>query len=90
MLGIHTSPCVVGNLWDVTDVDIDKFAKQMLELWIGTPEGDEDDEDPSSSEREKRIRSLPMAIMHSRSACKLQHINGCAPVCYGLPVVVGR
>eukprot|EP01138_Halocafeteria_seosinensis_P008948 gb/GECG01009145.1/.p1 GENE.gb/GECG01009145.1/~~gb/GECG01009145.1/.p1 ORF type:complete len:1176 (+),score=124.07 gb/GECG01009145.1/:1-3528(+) len=27
-------PAVVGNLWDVTDRDIDKFAKGLLENWF--------------------------------------------------------
>ncbi|KAL6180528.1 hypothetical protein ACLB2K_047190 [Fragaria x ananassa] len=28
------SPVVVANLWDVTDTDIDRFAKSMLDSWL--------------------------------------------------------
>lgn len=31
---IFCSPAVVGNLWDVTDVDSDKFTKHLLQLWF--------------------------------------------------------
>lgn len=28
------SPAVIGNLWEVTDKDIDRFGKAMLESWL--------------------------------------------------------
>jgi separase len=28
------SPCVVGNLWNVTDKDCDRFTKALLEDWF--------------------------------------------------------
>jgi len=27
-------PAVVANLWDVTDVDLDLFSKELLSVWI--------------------------------------------------------
>ena len=31
------SPCVIGNLWDVTDLDIDRFSMKCLkDFWSGT------------------------------------------------------
>lgn len=27
------SPCVMGNLWDVTDRDIDRFFEQLMCTW---------------------------------------------------------
>lgn len=28
------SPAIIANLWDVTDKDIDRFAKVMLDAWL--------------------------------------------------------
>lgn len=28
------SPCVIANLWDVTDKDIDRFGKALLNSWL--------------------------------------------------------
>lgn len=28
-------PAAVANLWDVTDVDIDRFARGVLDQWLG-------------------------------------------------------
>jgi separase len=64
-------PCVVSNLWDVTDVDIDKFAMEVLESWGGE-------------------NSLTKSVKNARDKCKLRYLNGCAPVCYGIPVFVEK
>lgn len=65
------APCVVGNLWDVTDHDIDRYSTTLLEKFL---------------QGEDRTRSLSSCVATSRSACKLRFIVGCAPVCYGIPV----
>ncbi|KAJ3305070.1 hypothetical protein HDV03_001996 [Kappamyces sp. JEL0829] len=65
------APCVLGNLWDVTDVDIDKFAVELLQEWGLSGE-------PGCS--------LVQAMAHSRSVCNLKYIVGAAPVVYGLPI----
>lgn len=64
------SPAVVGNLWDVTDADIDRYCIELLDSWI--------DKDPE--------QALPVIVSKSRKVCKMKHIIGAAPVCYGLPV----
>ena len=64
------APCVVANLWDVTDHDIDRFAMDMLGRFFD----------------ENRSESLAECVARARSACKMRYIVGCAPVCYGLPV----
>ena len=28
-------PAAVANLWDVTDLDIDRFARGVLDQWLG-------------------------------------------------------
>jgi Peptidase family C50 len=65
------SPAVVANLWDVTDRDIDRYCLALLRLFA---EADE----PAS---------LAHAVAQARSECKLKHVIGYAPVCYGIPVM---
>ena len=66
------APCVVGNLWDVTDRDIDRFSVSLLE---GIYQAEE-------------ITNLATCTMSSRDSCKLRYIVGCAPVIYGIPVSI--
>jgi hypothetical protein len=68
------APCVVGNLWDVTDRDIDRFAESLLESFFES-EGN---------------RSIAQCLAEARSSCKLRYIVGCAPVCYGIPVFLRK
>jgi len=64
------APCVVGNLWDVTDRDIDRYCITLLNKFLGSNEG----------------QSLAKCVAEARSSCKMRHIVGLAPVCYGVPV----
>jgi Peptidase family C50 len=64
------SPCVVGNLWDVTDRDIDRYSMALVESIFEAP-GE---------------KSVAKCVAESRAACKMRYIVGCAPVCYGVPV----
>ncbi|PWY96341.1 separin [Aspergillus sclerotioniger CBS 115572] len=68
------SPALVATLWDVTDKDIDRFAKSTLEKWglVGSLEG---------------AVALDDAVCQSRQACVLKYLNGAAPVIYGIPAV---
>ncbi|KAM3877857.1 LOW QUALITY PROTEIN: separin [Diretmus argenteus] len=63
-------PLVLGNLWDVTDRDIDRFTKALLDSWLSAGPGAPllDHMDPS------------------RQATNLKHLIGAAPVVYGLPI----
>lgn len=90
------SPAVVGNLWDVTDRDIDRFCLALLEGLFPvtrTVEGKEEEEDSGlllSAEgdvgRSKDEKALILsAVARARSACKLPYLVGSAPVVYGLP-----
>ena len=69
---------VVGNLWDVTDRDIDKYSIDCMQQVFPR--------DPSSLESTIGGGvSIGKGISNSRNVCKLQYIVGCAPVMYGLP-----
>ncbi|XP_040891017.1 separin isoform X2 [Toxotes jaculatrix] len=63
-------PFVLGNLWDVTDRDIDRFTKALLESWLSAGSG----------------APLLDYMGPSRQATHLKYLIGAAPVVYGLPV----
>ncbi|XP_067316142.1 separin isoform X2 [Pseudorasbora parva] len=63
-------PLVLGNLWDVTDRDLDRFTSALLQSWLSSGSGS----------------SLLKHLAQSRNATHLKHIIGAAPIAYGLPV----
>lgn len=68
------SPCVVGNLWDVTDKDIDRFTDKLFELFV-----------PNYKEKQDTT-DVATAVSEARSACKMRYLVGSAPIIYGFPV----
>ncbi|PLN79501.1 peptidase family C50-domain-containing protein [Aspergillus taichungensis] len=80
------SASLVATLWDVTDKDIDRFAKSTFEHWglLGGEDADATQERRRSAAREV---ALDEAVSRSRSACVLKYLNGAAPVIYGIPAV---
>ena len=68
------SPAVLATLWDVTDKDIDRFSKQVLQKWglfkdrpgineqsreeVGEAEGEDEGERERETDRERRWRSI--------------------------------
>ncbi|MBN3301728.1 ESPL1 protein, partial [Amia calva] len=65
-------PLVLGNLWDVTDRDIDRFMAALLQGWLKGGHGG----------------ALLTHLASSRQAPRLKHLIGAAPVVYGLPVTL--
>ncbi|KAM4796065.1 LOW QUALITY PROTEIN: separin [Rhinophrynus dorsalis] len=65
-------PLVLGNLWDVTDREIDRYTKEFLQSWLNANPG----------------APLLKYMSDSRQAPKLKYIIGAAPVAYGLPVTL--
>nr|XP_008101791.1 PREDICTED: separin [Anolis carolinensis] len=63
-------PLVLGNLWDVTDRDIDRFMHALLKNWLKAGSG----------------APLLQYIIQSRHAPRLKYMIGAAPIAYGLPV----
>lgn len=88
---IASSPCVVGNLWDVTDGEIDRLTLDALENWGLLSKTFDDTEDHMSTpskqpRRQEKQMSLAGAICAARDRCVLRYLTGAAPVVYGLPV----
>jgi separase len=78
------SPCVLANLWDVTDIDIDRFTSALLRSWLGMPlEG-------AAAAAAQRADMLQEAVVRARGACLMPFLVGAAPVCFGLPVATKR
>ena len=80
------SPAVLGNLWDVTDKDIDRFTTRLFETWglvesasTTTLTYDSDNEDRSDC-------TLTEATAIARDSCLLPYLVGASPVVYGIPV----
>ncbi|XP_063035276.1 separin, partial [Melospiza melodia melodia] len=63
-------PLVLGNLWDVTDRDLDRLAQALLRGWLGGGPG----------------TPLLGQLAQARQAPRLKSLIGAAPVAYGLPV----
>nr|XP_031538710.1 separin [Vicugna pacos] len=63
-------PLFLGNLWDVTDRDIDRYTEALLQSWLGAGPG----------------APLLYYVNQARQAPRLKYLIGAAPVAYGLPV----
>ncbi|XP_027805493.1 separin [Marmota flaviventris] len=63
-------PLYLGNLWDVTDRDIDRYTEALLQGWLRAGPG----------------APLLYYINQARQAPRLKYLIGAAPVTYGLPV----
>uniref|UniRef100_A0A6J0SG72 separase n=1 Tax=Pogona vitticeps TaxID=103695 RepID=A0A6J0SG72_9SAUR len=63
-------PLVLGNLWDVTDRDIDRYMEALLKNWLKAGSG----------------APLLQYVIQSRQAPRLKYMIGAAPIAYGLPV----
>ncbi|XP_077185241.1 separin isoform X2 [Paroedura picta] len=63
-------PLALGNLWDVTDRDIDRYMAALLKNWLKAGSG----------------APLLHYVIQSRQAPRLKYMIGAAPVAYGLPV----
>ena len=83
------SPAIVGNLWDVTDRDIDRFCLSLLDDLFPIQTKDIEEEAVQGGLLSSSIPLL-QAVAKARNACKLSYLVGAAPVVYGLPVHLMR
>lgn len=63
-------PLFLGNLWDVTDRDLDRYTQALLQGWLRAGSG----------------APLLHYVAQARQAPRLKYLIGAAPVAYGLPV----
>ena len=85
----------VGNLWDVTDRDIDRFAMALLEKWLSKQGSSESTGSEAvrlgngrHSQRTEEELCISGSVSQSREVCRLPHLIGAAPVCYGIPTAI--
>ena len=97
------SPVIVANLWEVTDKDIDRFGKAMLDAWLRergckgnvrrktrrkkSPEVHDTSSIKDSCDHGPKIGSF---MSQAREVCKLPFLIGASPVCYGIPTGIRR
>ena len=74
---LTTAPFIVGNLWDVTDRDIDRLSISFMQQVF---------DEVAASDGSSGCTTAAWHLTMSRDSCKLRHVVGCAPVVYGLPV----
>jgi separase len=75
------APAVVGNLWDVSDRDIDRLTNSFLYNWLGLePSVDTTSSTPTDS---SSGMTMATALAHSREACRLPFLVGASTVIYG-------
>lgn len=84
-------PVVLGNLWDVTDVDIDRFSQALLHSWLDEPAADRGRLSRCPERVTRRadcppVSDLCASVSSARRVCKLKSLVGASPVCYGIPV----
>ncbi|EED17022.1 separin, putative [Talaromyces stipitatus ATCC 10500] len=100
------SPALVATLWDVTDKDIDRFAKSTFEQWGLLPGGEDGTDFKGKAVQGKETskgreamnaemnyglsNGLDEAVSRSRNSCLLKYLNGAAPVIYGIPVYLSK
>ena len=75
---LNGAPWVVGNLWDVTDKDIDRLSLVCMES-VFKIEGKNSNDTHSN---------ISISLNQSRNVCKLKCAVGSAPVVYGVPIVI--
>ena len=88
-------PVAIGNLWDVTDRDIDRFAMAVLERWLpdqaddkGVCAAEPRERGDEARQKPERVLCMSKSVAESRGMCRLPHLIGAAPVCYGVPTNV--
>lgn len=82
------SPTLVANLWDVTDKDIDKVTRFTFERSGLRPFSQADasgDEAATAKATRESPVSIAQAVAEARDCCRMNYLNGAAPVVYGLP-----
>lgn len=66
-------PAVIGNLWVVSDQDVNRYSQAIIDSW-----------QYSGPERDSVF--LAVSAKAGRSSCKFRYLVGAAPVCYGIPL----
>jgi separase len=92
------SPFVVGNLWDVTDKDIDRLSIACMKTAFGESGCMRDNEfrtenvftkgNYNGSVHSSVALDVGLCLSNSRNACKLRYIVGSAAIIYGIPCTI--
>ncbi|KAI3632270.1 hypothetical protein MIR68_009376 [Amoeboaphelidium protococcarum] len=86
------SPLVVGNLWDVTDKELDKLSVNIL-LRAGILKNSDIKGTYFESlqmEENCQVVSITQALALSKDQVRLPYLTGASMICYGIPVKFTR
>ena len=92
------SRCIIANLWDVTDKDIDKLSMNCMQTVFECAQFPNetklctitDKETTVPITRTRNSGRITESLIRSRDVCKLKYAVGSAPVVYGVPTQMGR
>jgi separase len=73
---------VVGNLWDVTDRDLDKLSLHCMNLYF------EQEQKISHQKQVEHLSNIASCLSASRPVCKLSYAVASAAVVYGIPLAI--
>ena len=79
------SVCCIGNLWAVSDAEINRFSKKLIEIWMESNLLGEIFLSESPFRKSLVAVDMSASVSRSRAACRLKHLIGAAPVTYGIP-----
>ena len=74
-------------------MDIDRFSRALLEQWLaqlGVSNTDVAARGTGEDDGERNSACVGVTVARSRAACRLKHLIGAAPVCWGVPLLVHR
>lgn len=92
------APAMVGNLWDMTDRELDSVcegvfgrlglmeARERTQVGTSARHVKEDSSGNPLASRPSTEMSLARAVAESRNDCRLPYLTGAATVVYGVPV----
>lgn len=79
------APFLLGNLWEVTDQDIDLLTVECLTRLLEPLQQQQHQQQSAGGDHRTDACA---ALIASRDVCKKSHAVGCSPVVYGLPVLL--
>eukprot|EP00210_Caulerpa_lentillifera_P002670 g2550.t1 len=81
------SCCCIGNLWIVSDAEINRFSKTLVSLWIHST-NQSSEQNSLDAHNGFVLVDVAVGVNRSRSSCRLTHLVGAAPVTYGIPTQI--
>lgn len=79
---------IIGNLWDVTDKDIDHLSITCMENCLLINQNNEHNINSYNNNNNNQL--ITYSLMKARDVCKMKNAVGNSPVIYGLPCTINN